>query len=83
MKDIDNAIKQLGQLKLSGMYNEDFLLTWEKEPRRADGSFLKQRRYFENCVKNNISPKIFDSGLAVSLFRDNSTRNEVQFCKCM
>ena len=29
--------------------------------------------------KNNISSKIFDSGLGISLFRDNSTRTRFSF----
>ena len=29
--------------------------------------------------EKNISPKIFDSGLAISLFRDNSTRTRFSY----
>ena len=78
MKDIDNVIKQLGQLSLKEMYNSDFLLTWEKTLDELMGVF-KTAQILRNMRENNISPKIFDSGLAVSLFRDNSTRTRFSF----
>ena len=78
MKDIENVIKQLGQLSLKEMYNSDFLLTWEKTLDELMGVF-KTAQILRNMRENNISPKIFDSGLAVSLFRDNSTRTRFSF----
>ncbi|HNV71379.1 MAG TPA: knotted carbamoyltransferase YgeW, partial [Candidatus Ozemobacteraceae bacterium] len=55
------------------MFGKDFLLTWEKSTDE-----LKQILAIANLLKGmreqNISARVFDSGLAVSLFRDNSTR---------
>lgn len=60
------------------MYSNDFFLTWEKTDEELKAVFtvadiLRQMR------ENNISPRIFDSGLAISLFRDNSTRTRFSF----
>ena len=61
-----------------GLFGHDFLLTWEKseEELRAVltvASVLKEMR------AENISARVFDSGLAVSNFRDNSTRTRFSF----
>ena len=44
---------------------------------------LKQILLIARALKvlrdNNISTKVFDSGLAISLFRDNSTRTRFSF----
>ncbi len=60
------------------LYNQDFLLTWEKSFEE-----LLQVLYVAEALrqlrKNNISAKCFDSGLAVSLFRDQSTRTRFSF----
>ncbi len=78
MKDINNAIKKLEQLSLKEMYNNDFLLTWEKTQDELMGVF-ETAQILRKLREDNISPKIFDSGLAVSLFRDNSTRTRFSF----
>ena len=50
-------------------------LTWDKTDRRAPTPSLRGRRTPCATSASATSPsKIFDSGLAVSLFRDNSTR---------
>lgn len=78
MKDIKAAIKELESLKLTDMYSDDFLLTWEKTDDEISGVF-KIAHILRLMRENNISPKVFDSGLAVSLFRDNSTRTRFSF----
>ena len=65
--------------KLDGnLYKKDFLLTWEKSSNE-----LKQILYVAEALKymrdNNISTRVFDSGLAISQFRDNSTRTRFSF----
>ncbi|MCX6269560.1 MAG: knotted carbamoyltransferase YgeW [Bacteroidetes bacterium] len=62
----------------SGLYGEDFLLTWEKS--RADlETILAVAEDLKMLRDNNISPRCFDSGLAISQFRDNSTRTRFSF----
>ena len=72
-KDIKKMIEELGQLEHSNMFNEDFLLTWEKTDDELK-SIYKIASILRAMREENISSKIFDSGLGISLFRDNSTR---------
>ena len=78
MREIKNIISEISKLNLSNMYNDDFLLTWEKSYDELSGVF-KVADALRGMSENNISPKVFDSGLAVSLFRDNSTRTRFSF----
>lgn len=71
-------IEKLNNLEFSEMYNNDFLLTWEKSRDELDAVFTVADALAE-LRKNNISTKIFDSGLGISLFRDNSTRTRFSF----
>ena len=75
---IEEKIRQLAQLDSTGMYLDDFLLTWD----RTDDEIAAVYKVVEILMelrKNNISSRVFDSGLAVSLFRDNSTRTRFSF----
>ena len=75
---MESFIAKLKGLEHSGMYNNDFFLTWEKTRDELDAVFTVADAL--RCLReNNISPKIFDSGLGISLFRDNSTRTRFSF----
>lgn len=75
---IEAKIKQLSQLDSAGMYLDDFLLTWDRSDDEIAAVF-KVAEILRDLRKNNISSRVFDSGLAVSLFRDNSTRTRFSF----
>ena len=75
---MDAFTGKLKGLSYDSMYNNDFFLTWEKTRDELDAVFTVADAL--RCLRvNNISPKIFDSGLAISLFRDNSTRTRFSF----
>ncbi|MGD9667132.1 MAG: knotted carbamoyltransferase YgeW, partial [Synergistaceae bacterium] len=75
---MDPFVKKLNELNFSDMYENDFFLTWEKTMDELDAVFTVADAL--RCLReNNISPKIFDSGLGISLFRDNSTRTRFSF----
>ncbi len=74
---IKMQIKDLKKLN-SDLYKKDFLLTWDKSEEDLK-IVLKVAEILKEMRDNNISPKIFDSGLAVSQFRDNSTRTRFSF----
>ncbi len=75
---MDPFVKKLNELNFSDMYENDFFLTWEKSIDELDAVFTVADAL--RCLReNNISPKIFDSGLGISLFRDNSTRTRFSF----
>lgn len=78
MSDIKSMINEIGLLDLKAMYGNDFLLTWEKTSNELQGVFLVANA-LRKLRENNISSRIFDSGLAISLFRDNSTRTRFSF----
>jgi knotted carbamoyltransferase YgeW len=71
-------IKQLAELDSTGMYLDDFLLTWDRSDDEIAAVF-KTAQILMQMRKHNISPQVFDSGLAVSLFRDNSTRTRFSY----
>ena len=75
---IIDTIKSLEAIDTSGMYLNDFFLTWEKTQSELDAVF-KTAEILRGMRDSNISPNVFDSGLAVSLFRDNSTRTRFSF----
>ncbi|MDR3766055.1 MAG: knotted carbamoyltransferase YgeW [Butyricicoccus sp.] len=71
-------IDKLNALNFKEMYENDFFLTWEKSDDEIEAVFTiaDALRYMR---ENNISTKIFESGLGISLFRDNSTRTRFSF----
>ena len=74
---LENKIKRLKKIK-SKLYKKDFLLTWEKS--EADIKMvLEVADILKELRDKNISPKVFASGLAVSIFRDNSTRTRFSY----
>ncbi len=76
----DDFYKILEKIKgqETDLYGSDFLLTWEKS-REELSQILLVARALKMMREHNISTKVFDSGLAVSLFRDNSTRTRFSF----
>lgn len=78
LKDINSMIQALAQLDVKKMYNNDFFWTWEKTDDELNAVFTVASILREMRQKN-ISTKVFDSGLGISLFRDNSTRTRFSF----
>ncbi len=70
-------IQALGKIE-SGLYKKDFLLTWEKSEKDLR-IILEVAAILKEMRAQNISPRVFDSGLAISNFRDNSTRTRFSF----
>ena len=66
------------KLKIKEMYENDFFLTWDKTDDEIEAVFTvaDALRYMR---ENNISTKVFESGLGISIFRDNSTRTRFSF----
>ena len=74
---INQKLDELSKLK-PDMFNKDFLLTWEKSDDDLKATLLVAE-VLKEMHKENISYKIFESGLGVSNFRDNSTRTRFSF----
>ena len=78
MSKTNELIKHLQNLDIENMYENDFFLTWDKTDDELDAVFTVADA-LRDLRERNISTKIFDSGLAVSNFRDNSTRTRFSF----
>lgn len=81
MKDIATIrkmIEDLKSLKTQNMYLNDFFLTWKESDDEIAATF-EVAEIFRALRENNISAKVFDSGLGISVFRDNSTRTRFSF----
>ena len=77
-ESIKDFTKVLDGLAFSDMYEGDFFLTWEKTRDELDAVFTVANA-LRSLRERNISTRLFDSGLGVSLFRDNSTRTRFSF----
>jgi knotted carbamoyltransferase YgeW len=70
-------IDELGQLE-TRLPEEDFLLSWERS--EADlKAVLLAAEIFEELVRASVDARAFRGGLAVSIFRDKSTRTRFSF----
>ena len=78
MDKFKSLLTKLQSLHHENMYNNDFLLTWEKTDSEIHSVFVVAE-LLRRMRESNISPKIFDSGLGISLFRDNSTRTRFSY----
>ena len=78
MANLQDYISKLDSLKFDNMYMNDFFLTWEKtaDELMATWTVADALRYLR---ENNISTRVFNSGLGISIFRDNSTRTRFSF----
>ncbi len=77
MSILSEKIAALEKLNTS-MFGKDFLLTWEKSMDDIKATMITAE-IIKEMHKQGISTKIFDSGLGVSIFRDNSTRTRFSF----
>ena len=77
MKNIKANIERLGSLK-KDLFAKDFLLTWDKSKEELEAIILVAETLME-MRKQNLSTRVFDTGIAVSNFRDNSTRTRFSF----
>lgn len=81
MKTVNELIKDINSLT-SHLHEKDFLLTWEQTPDE-----LKQVLDVAAALKalraENISTKVFNSGLGISVFRDNSTRTRFSYASAL
>lgn len=75
---LQGFINDLNKLNFKNMYQNDFFLTWEKTEDELKALFIIADA-LRHMRENNISTKVFESGLGVSLFRDNSTRTRFSF----
>jgi len=74
---IEAALDRLASRR-TALYNRDFLLTWEQTDTELL-ALLDVVEVLEAMYSHGISARVFDTGLAVSLFRDQSTRTRFSY----
>jgi knotted carbamoyltransferase YgeW len=77
MENIQNIINEIKKNQTQ-LFGKDFLLTWDKTQDELNVILLVAEA-LKAMRAHNISPRLFDSGLAISNFRDNSTRTRFSF----
>jgi len=77
IEDIRPQVERLRQLE-TGLYNDDFLLTWEKTDAEIE-AVVTVAEILEGMYRAGLSTKAFRTGLALSNFRDKSTRTRLSF----
>ena len=77
-KTLRALIESLADYNTEELYMEDFLLTWEKSGQSLDAIFLAAD-ILKMMHAASIPAKVFNSGLAVSIFRDKSTRTRFSY----
>jgi knotted carbamoyltransferase YgeW len=78
MDNTFNAFIQKLDNTVSTLYQRDFLLTWEKTRDELE-VVLTVAEALKYLRDHNLSARCFNSGLAISQFRDNSTRTRFSF----
>ncbi len=78
MEKINKLIDKLNSLNFSGLYGKDFLLTWEKNMDELN-AILLIAKIAKLLRDKGYSLKVFESGLAISHFRDKSTRTRFSY----
>jgi knotted carbamoyltransferase YgeW len=63
---------------MTGLYNGDFLLTWQHDVETLR-AVLDTAEALEDLARGGASCKVFETGLGLSIFRDNSTRTRYAF----
>ncbi|MBL7994564.1 knotted carbamoyltransferase YgeW [bacterium] len=76
-KEFQTSFDTLSGYK-TNMFNEDFLLTWERSEEELK-AVLTVAQLLKDMHKAGKSLRVFDTGLAISIFRDNSTRTRFSY----
>ena len=70
--------RYLEKLHINNMYKNDFYWTWDKTSDELDAIFTVADA-LRDLRERNKCTRVFDSGLGISIFRDNSTRTRFSF----
>jgi knotted carbamoyltransferase YgeW len=81
MNTVTKAIAQLSRLR-TDTFGRDFLLTWERTDAEIRALAIVAEVLSE-LHRAGRPLRVFDSGLAISIFRDNSTRTRFSFASAV
>jgi len=75
--ELRRRLEALSELPV-GLHDGDFLLSWKRD--ESDLRFLLlAAEILERAAGAGLSPRLFDSGIGIALFRDKSTRTRYSF----
>jgi knotted carbamoyltransferase YgeW len=77
MKNLKDKLNRLEKLDID-MFRRDFLLTTDKTDDEIEATILVAE-ILQTLYQNNVSARVFESGLSIAQFRDNSTRTRFSF----
>ena len=77
-KRLMEKIEKIETEALGELYQQDFLLSW-RHSEAALRAVLQTAEALRTLRGEGTASRVFDNGLAVSLFRDNSTRTRFSF----
>ena len=78
MSKTTELAEKLAKLNIADMYRKDFYWTWDKTDEELEAIFTVADA-LRDLRERNKSTRVFDSGLGISIFRDNSTRTRFSF----
>ena len=70
--------RHLETLQINNMYKSDFYWTWDKTDDEIEAIFTVADA-LRDLRERNKNTRVFDSGLGISIFRDNSTRTRFSY----
>jgi knotted carbamoyltransferase YgeW len=76
--EVEGMLESLAALDATGLFRNDFLLSWDKTEQQIRAVLLTAEVLMA-LRERGISCRLFDSGLAVSIFHDKSTRTRFSF----
>ena len=76
--ETQRRIRELAKRDIAGLRGKDFLLSWERSLEELVG-VMETARLLRELRGRGLSTRVWDSGLAISQFRDKSTRTRFSF----
>ncbi|MEI2267450.1 knotted carbamoyltransferase YgeW [Erwinia sp. CGal63] len=81
MEETGALLRAIGQRK-TGLSDKDFLLTWEQTREELE-QILDIAQLMKKMREQNIDTRVFNNGLGISVFRDNSTRTRFSYASAL
>ncbi len=78
MSKASELARRLETLHINDLYKSDFYWTWDKTDEELEAVFTVADA-LRDLRERNKSTRVFQSGLGISIFRDNSTRTRFSF----
>ena len=79
MSKTEKLAQHLEKLHINNMYKNDFYWTWDKTDDELDAIFTVADA-LRDLRERNISTKVFDSGLGISIFHRQADRLRQSSC---